>query len=35
MTYQQYRNARIKGVSVLFGAITVITAAACFLVEVL
>ena len=35
MTYQQYRNARIKGVSVLFGVIAVVTSAACVLVEVL
>lgn len=35
MTYQQYRNAIIKGVSVLFGAIAAATAAACVLVEVL
>lgn len=35
MTYQQYRNAKIKGVSVLFGAIAVMTAAACVLVEFL
>lgn len=34
MSYQQYRNAKIKGVSVLFGTIAVMTYAACVLVEV-
>ena len=35
MSYQQYRNAKIKGVSVLFGAIAIMTFAACVLVEVM
>ncbi len=35
MSYQQYRNAKIKCVSVLFGAIAIMTCAACVLVEVL